>query len=87
MNSMEQHRLIQELREHEMRMTRVEQELFEMFRKRDYDDEDLDTLSQRKLLELHEKFTTKTLRRPNPLDALFGRAGDVEDADDDHERQ
>lgn len=79
MNSIEQHRLIQDLREHEVRMTRSEQELFVMFRKRDYDDEDLDTLSQRKLLELHDKYAARALRRTNPLDALFGRAADDED--------
>lgn len=82
MTSIEQHRLVRELREHESRMSRAEQEMYEMFRKRDYDDEDLDTLSQRKLMELHEKYTKKMNPRPNPLDALFGRIPGIDDTQD-----
>lgn len=72
MTSVEQHRLVRELRDVEMKMTRSEQEMFDMFRKRDKDDEDLDTLSRKKLLELYEKYIVSRRPKGNPLDALFG---------------
>ena len=54
-------------------MNREEQEMFDMFRKRDRDDEDLDTLSKRKLQELYEKHVVAHRPKGNPLDALFGK--------------
>lgn len=73
MTSVEQHAMIRDLHEHEHRMTRDDAELFAMFRKRDYDDEDLDALSRKKLVELHERYVVHTGRRGNPLDALFNK--------------
>lgn len=72
MTSVEQHRIVRELRDHAMKMTRVEQETFDMFRKRDKDDEDLDNLSRKKLLEMYEKYVVASRPKGNPLDALFG---------------
>lgn len=72
MTSVEQHKIIRELRDREMKMTRAEQEMFEMFRKRDKDDEDLDSISRKKLMELYEKYIVATRPKGNPLDALFG---------------
>lgn len=72
MTSVEQHKLIRELRDHTARMTRAEEEMFDMFRKRDKDDEDLDTLSKKKLKELYEKYVVASRPKGNPLDALFG---------------
>jgi hypothetical protein len=72
MTSVEQHKLVRELRDVEMKMTRPEQEMFDMFRKRDKDDEDLDTLSRKKLLELYDKYIVSKRPKGNPLDALFG---------------
>ncbi|MDT8324518.1 MAG: hypothetical protein RRA94_10420 [Bacteroidota bacterium] len=72
MTSVEQHKLIRELRDYENRMTREEQERFDMYRKRDKDDEDLDRLSKVKLKELYEKYVVSGRPRGNPLDALFG---------------
>ena len=73
MTSVEQHKLVRELRDVEMRMNREEQEMFDMFRKRDKDDEDLDELSKRKLQELYEKYVVAFRPKGNPLDALFGK--------------
>ena len=72
MTHIEQHKLIEELRDHEPRMSRTDAELFAMFRKRDRDDEDLDALSRKKLLELHERYASRRKPGGNPLDRLFG---------------
>ncbi len=72
MTKSEQHKLVVELRDHEMKMTRAESEAFDMFRKRDKDDEDLDTISRKKLVELHDKYVVASRPKGNPLDALFG---------------
>jgi hypothetical protein len=71
MTSVEQHKLVAALREYHARMTRDEQELFAMLSKRDKDDEDLDELSKKRLLALHEKYAVKPRPKTNPLDALF----------------
>lgn len=73
MTSIEQHKLINELRDVEQRMTREDQQLFSMFRKRDRDDEDLDLISKRKLTGMYEKYITSKRPKGNPLDALFGK--------------
>lgn len=72
MTSVEQHKLVKELRDYEAKMSRSELEMFEMFRKRDKDDEDLDNISRKKLLALHEKYVVASRPKGNPLDALFG---------------
>jgi hypothetical protein len=56
MTHAEQHSLILELKDHAKKMKRYDQEEFEMFVKRDTDDEDLDTMSQKKLVRLYEKY-------------------------------
>jgi len=56
MTHAEQHNMIVELRDHAKKMKRYDQEEFEMFVKRDTDDEDLDTISQKKLKRLYEQF-------------------------------
>ncbi len=72
MTSIEQHKLIAELRDEEGRMTREDAERFAMFRKRDKDDEDLDALSRKELLAMHERYVVRRKARGNPLDNLFG---------------
>ncbi len=52
----EQHALIVELMDHARKMKRNDQEEFEMFVKRDKDDEDLDNISRKKLLRLYEQY-------------------------------
>ena len=52
----EQHRLIVELRDYLHKMKRYDLEEFEMFEKRDKDDEDLDENSQKRLLTFYTKY-------------------------------
>ena len=56
-----------------MKMSRAEQEQFDMYRKRDRDDEDLDRLSKQKLQEMYDKYVVASRPKGNPLDALFGK--------------
>jgi hypothetical protein len=56
----EQHRMIIELTDFQRRMGRYDLEDFEMFVKRDKDDEDLDQRSQRRLMQLYEKYTGRS---------------------------
>lgn len=56
MTHAEQHALIEELKDHARKMKRYDQEEFEMFVKRDTDDEDLDTISQKKLIRMYEQY-------------------------------
>ncbi len=58
----EQHKMIVELMEYSSRMKRYDQEDFAMFVKRDKDDEDLDTISQKRLMHLYETYATKGRR-------------------------
>jgi hypothetical protein len=56
MTHAEQHRMINELRDAMRKMTRDDEEAFDMFVKRDKDDEFLDTLSQRRLEGMYERY-------------------------------
>ena len=56
MTHAEQHKTIVELADKARRMKRDDQEDFDMFVKRDKDDEDLDVVSQKKLIRLYEKY-------------------------------
>jgi hypothetical protein len=56
MTHIEQHKIILALKECERMMSRSEQEDYRMFAKRDKDDEDLDEMSRRKLVAMHEKY-------------------------------
>lgn len=56
MTHAEQHALIADLKDFARKMKRYDQEEFEMFVKRDTDDEDLDTMSQKKLVRLYEQY-------------------------------
>jgi hypothetical protein len=73
MTSTEQHKIIRELRDYEAKMDRQEREAFEMFRKRDKDDEDLDLISKRKLTAMYEKYVVASRPKGNPLDKLFNK--------------
>lgn len=60
MTHAEQHAMILELQDHARKMSRYEQEEFAMYVKRNKDDEDLDAISQKRLLDLYERYA----RRP-----------------------
>ncbi len=72
MTTIEQRKMIQELRDYEQKMTRSDLEEFRMFVKRAKDDESLDELSVRKLERM---FTTYIGQKSKPTDealkALF----------------
>jgi len=56
MTHAEQHRMIQELKEFVHKMSGRDDMDFDMLRKRDDDDEDLDSLSLKRLQELYERY-------------------------------
>jgi hypothetical protein len=63
MTRVEQHTMIGELKDYARFMKGKDAPDFEMFVKRDKDDEDLDELSQRRLESLYETYKTM---RPKP---------------------
>jgi hypothetical protein len=56
MTHADQHQMILELMDYSRKMKRTDQEDFDMFVKRDKDDEDLDQISLRRLRELYELY-------------------------------
>ncbi|HLB00365.1 MAG TPA: hypothetical protein VJO14_03175 [Bacteroidota bacterium] len=62
MTKTEQHKIIQALREYEHRLRGREADEFQMMRKRDTDDEELDRLSVQKLLGMYEKYVPERYR-------------------------
>lgn len=59
MTHAEQHKIIVELMDYAHRMKRYDQEEFEMFIKRDKDDEDLDSVSQKRLMQLYDFYVVR----------------------------
>jgi hypothetical protein len=64
MTHAEQHKMIVELRDYSRKMSRYDQEDFDMFVRRDKDDEDLDTLSQKRLTQMYDLYFIRKGRRP-----------------------
>lgn len=62
MTRVEQRKMIETLREYSHRMRGREADDFDMMRKRDKDDEELDRLSVQRLLEMYEKYVPERLR-------------------------
>jgi hypothetical protein len=56
MTHADQHQMIMELKDYSRKMKRYDQEEFEMFVKRDKDDEDLDHISSKRLREMYELY-------------------------------
>ncbi len=63
MTHVEQDKIIAELRDYERTMSRHEQEEFHMFVKRNKDDEDLDDVAKKSLLQLYEKLVVNRPRK------------------------
>jgi hypothetical protein len=59
MTRSDQKGMIRELLDHTRKMTRTEEEELAMFVRRDKDDEDLDSLSEKRLIALYQKFVPK----------------------------
>lgn len=62
MTRVEQHRIIMSLADYAHTMRGKDLDEFEMMRKRDRDDEDLDEMSRRRLNELYTKYVPARLR-------------------------
>jgi hypothetical protein len=62
MTRAEQHAMIETLREYAHKLRGREGDEFDMMRKRDKDDEDLDELTRRRLVELYEKYVPERFR-------------------------
>ena len=62
MTKIEQHKIIEALRDYEHRMRGKELDDFDMMRKRDRDDEELDTITRRRLTELYVKYVPERFR-------------------------
>lgn len=62
MTKIEQRKMIELLREYSHKMRGREIDDFEMMRKRDRDDEDLDEVTRRKLSELYVKYVPERFR-------------------------
>ena len=62
MTRVEQHKIIETLSEYAQKMRGRDQDEFSMMRKRDRDDEELDGMTQKKLLALYEAYVPERLR-------------------------
>ena len=62
MTRIEQHKIVETLGDYVHKMHGSDLDDFEMMRKRDRDDEDLDVLSRRRLSELYIKYVPTRLR-------------------------
>ncbi len=63
MTKIEQHKIIETLGDYLHKMSGRDLDDFEMLRKRDRDDEDLDELARRRLSELNVKYVPERFRR------------------------
>lgn len=62
MTRIEQRQMVETLMDYVHKMQGMDMDDFEMLRKRDRDDEDLDTLSRRRLTELFVKYVPARFR-------------------------
>jgi hypothetical protein len=62
MTSLEQHKIIETLLEYAHKMRGKDVDEYEMMRKRDRDDEELDEITKRKLSELYVKYVPERFR-------------------------
>jgi len=63
MTHADQQAMIRELRDYVRKMSRYEEEEFQMYVKRDKDDEDLDAESQRRLQDLYNTYIPRGVYR------------------------
>ena len=63
MTRVEQHKMIELIRDYMHTMSGRDLDEFEMMHKRDRDDEELDELSRRRLSELHVRYVPERMRR------------------------
>lgn len=63
MTRVEQHKIIETLHEYAHKMRGKDLDEFEMMRKRDRDDEELDSIRRKMLLELFERYVPERFRK------------------------
>jgi len=63
MTRVEQHQMVETLNEYAHLMRGKDLDEFEMMRKRDRDDEELDAIRRKRLLELFERYVPERYRR------------------------
>lgn len=69
MRIIEQHKLIQDLRDYVHKMKPVDRDDFDMFAKRDKDDEELDNVSYQKLERIYSQYVER--RSKKDMNALL----------------
>ena len=62
MTRVEQHKMIETLREYEHKIRGRDRDEFDMMRKRDRDDEELDDLSRKRLIDLYNRYVPERFR-------------------------
>lgn len=63
MTRVEQHKIIEMLNEYSHKMRGKDLDEFEMMRKRDRDDEELDDMRRKRLMELFERYVPERFRK------------------------
>jgi hypothetical protein len=69
MRIIEQHKTIQDLKDYVPKMSKADRYDFEMFQKRDKDDEELDAISTAKLEAMQKRYVVRKTKQD--IDALF----------------
>ncbi len=69
MRIIEQHKIIQELRDYVVKMSSGDRYDFEMFQKRDKDDEELDALASAKLEAMQKRYVVRKTKKD--IEELF----------------
>jgi hypothetical protein len=69
MKIIEQHKIIQELKDYVARMSKEDRYNFEMYQKRDKDDEELDAVSTGKLETMQKRYIVRKTKQD--IEALF----------------
>jgi len=73
----EQHKAIQELKDYVPKMSKADRYDFEMFQKRDKDDEELDEISNAKLEAMQKHYVIRKTKQD--VDALFRKLSSASD--------
>ena len=72
----EQKKYLEALKKHERNFTRQENEEYKMFIKRDKDDDEFDTVTMKRLKELHDKYQKPV--DTSKYDKFFKKSSDSE---------
>jgi hypothetical protein len=84
MRIIEQHKLVNELKDFGGKMSSAERYEFDMMQKRDKDDEELDALSTAKLETMHRKYVVR--RSKKDIEELFKKMSSAPDNEKEESR-